>query len=106
MALTLGYLYIIDGDYSRAIKLFKRAIQRVYREQPSRQPITFGQEDDSNEQDLFQFHLQLALCYEATGQMEGMEESLERAVEALKPVTTEIDQDKDRDLVYRYHMRS
>lgn len=55
--------------------------------------------DDSNEQRLFQLYLQLPLCNEATGQMEEMRKNLEEAVEALKPATTEIDQDKDRDLV-------
>lgn len=106
-ALTLGYVYIIDGDYIRAIRLFKMAItQLASKEDPGRQLIDFGQVDDSNEQCLFQLHLQLSLCYEATGQMEEMKENLEKAVEALKPATTKIDQDKDQNLVYRHYARS
>ena len=68
--------------------------------------MNFIEQDDSPEQRLFRLHLQLALCYEATGKAEEAREHFEKAVGALKPITIDIDQDKARALVYRYHGRS
>ncbi|KAK3391181.1 hypothetical protein B0H63DRAFT_508378 [Podospora didyma] len=106
-ALTMGYVHIIDGEYGKAMRLFKRALSQLASgEEEAHMPINFVQEDDSGQQQLFQLHLQLALCCEATGKLEDMRENLEKAVDDLKPMTLKADADKDRELVYRHHARA
>lgn len=106
-ALTLGCVYMLEGAYAKAARLFTRAIDELDQEDASG-PGGFhlGQTDDSAEQRRFRLHLQLALCLEATGKTEEATENFASAVDALKPVTLREDADKERNLVYRHHARS
>lgn len=103
-ARSVGYVHIIDGNYPQAIRLFKAALSRLASE--DHVGFNFGQADDSNEQRSFHLHLQLGLCYEATSRPDDMKRHLEAAVSALKPIAMKMDEDKERELVYRHEARS
>ncbi|KAJ9132244.1 Tetratricopeptide-like helical [Pleurostoma richardsiae] len=106
-ALSIGYVHVIKGDFAKAIRLFKAAITRISsKDYQEAAPFSLGQVDDARQQRIFDLHVQLALCYEATNRQGDMLQQLEVAVGALKPIILETDKDKDREMVYRHTARS
>jgi tetratricopeptide (TPR) repeat protein len=107
-ARTMGYVYIIDGSYNKAIRTFEAALKSLKTDSAKGggAGAAFGAVSDASQQREFRFHLQLGLCYEAIGNEEKMKENLENAIGILKPVAKEMDSDEDRELVYRHEART
>lgn len=103
----VGFAHIVDGNYTQAIKLFKSTLSYLVANPDAGMSHGFMQKvDDVKPFQMFELHRALGLCYEATGRTEDMKKSLQTAVDCYKNTALEMDEEKDRDTLYRHEARA